>query len=72
MITNHGPQLSETLKPVVARGQAISKNEYEDALAVKESAEQFFSTYFHDFDAILAPAARGVAPPLAMGGTGDP
>ena len=72
VIAQHGSRLSASLQPVVARGQEISRTEYEDALAVKESAEQFFSTYFHDFDAIMAPAATGEAPAMAAGGTGDP
>ncbi|WP_136657884.1 amidase [Nitratireductor sp. XY-223] len=72
IIDEHRARLSPTLEPIVARGLAISRAEYEDALAVKQSAETFFSGHFNDFDAILAPAATGEAPALASGGTGDP
>ncbi|MDW4496608.1 amidase [Sulfitobacter sp. D35] len=64
-------QISDTLKPVVERGRAITQLEYEDALEVKKSAEQFFAEFFLEFDAIIAPSAAGEAPKLG-GGTGDP
>ena len=67
----HWDDLSETLKPVITRGRLISKTEYEDALAVKVSAEEFFADFFLEFDAIIAPAAAGEAPRFG-GGTGDP
>lgn len=70
-IDAHWHQLSATLKPVITRGQAISKDQYEDALAVKLSAEAFFAEHFNDFDAILAPSATGEAPRLGPS-TGDP
>ena len=64
-------QISETLKPVSIRGRQISEAEYEDALAVKISAQEFFAHFFTEFDAIIAPAATGEAP-LFGNGTGDP
>lgn len=67
----HWDQISETLKPVIARGRMISRAEYEDALAVKASAQDFFATFFSEFDAIVAPAAAGEAPKFGEG-TGDP
>ena len=67
----HWDQLRETLKPIVTRGRQISREEYEDALAVKTSAQAFFADLFLEFDAILAPAAAGEAPKFG-GGTGDP
>lgn len=71
IIGKHREQLSATLEPVVARGLAISRAEYEDALAVRKTAETFFASFFNDFDAILAPASTGEAPAL-QSGTGDP
>ena len=71
MIDSHWDQLSDDLQPVVTRGRAISQAQYEDALAVKSSADDFFARHFNDFDAILAPSATGEAPMLAEG-TGDP
>lgn len=67
----HWNQISDTLKPVIARGRQISKSEYEDALAVKASAEIFFADFFVEYDAIIAPAAAGEAPKFGNG-TGDP
>ncbi|NNE52825.1 MAG: amidase [Sulfitobacter sp.] len=67
----HWDQISETLKPVIIRGRQISQTEYQDALAVKASAEAFFADFFLEFDAIIAPSAAGEAP-LFGAGTGDP
>lgn len=67
----HWDDLSETLKPVLTRGRQISEAEYQDALAVKTSAEAFFANLFTEFDAIIAPSAAGEAPKFG-GGTGDP
>lgn len=64
-------QISETLKPIVERGRQISVDEYQDALAVKTSAEGFFAEFFTEYDAIIAPAAAGEAPKMGSG-TGDP
>jgi len=71
VIDAHWDQLSETLKPVLTRGRKITRDEYEDALAVKLSAQAFFADFFTEFDAILAPAAAGEAPLFGQG-TGDP
>lgn len=67
----HWDQISETLKPIITRARQITKDEYEDALAVKASAEAFFADFFTEFDAIIAPAAAGEAPKFGNG-TGDP
>ncbi len=67
----HWDLISDTLKPVITRARQIGKAEYEDALAVKASAETFFSDFFTEFDAIIAPSAAGEAPRFG-GGTGDP
>lgn len=68
---NHWDQISDTLKPIVERGRQIGEDEYQDALAVKKSAEAFFADFFMDYDAILAPAAAGEAPHFGTS-TGDP
>jgi Asp-tRNA(Asn)/Glu-tRNA(Gln) amidotransferase A subunit family amidase len=67
----HWDQISDTLKPIVTRGRLISIAQYQDALAVKASAEVFFENFFAEFDAIVAPAAAGEAPKFGAG-TGDP
>ena len=38
VIEQHWDQLSPTLQPIVKRGQAITKDQYEDALAVEARA----------------------------------
>ncbi|WP_299736644.1 amidase [uncultured Roseobacter sp.] len=68
---NHWGQISDTLKPIITRARQISTAEYEDALAVKASAEAFFEDFFTEYDAIIAPAAAGEAPRFGDG-TGDP
>ena len=70
-IEAHPNQLSETLKPIIARGQAITQDQYEDAMEVRASATQFFDKHFNDFDAIVSPSTTG-EPPLMTKGTGDP
>ncbi len=64
-------RLSTCMRQTIARGLAISDGQYEDALGVKTSANEFFTSHFNDFDAIMAPAASGEALPLAEGSTGD-
>ncbi|KIC41373.1 glutamyl-tRNA amidotransferase [Ruegeria sp. ANG-S4] len=65
------PDLSVEMQSAIDRGAEISTAQYEDALAVKTSAQGFFADYFNDFDAILAPASTGEAVPLTAGHTGD-
>ena len=67
----HGDRLSVEMRATVARGLAISDRVYEDALEVKSSANEFFSSHFNDFDAIMAPSGCGEALPLTDGSTGD-
>lgn len=67
----HWDQISETLKPVITRARQIGRAEYEDALAVKASAQSFFDDFFTEYDAILAPSAAGEAPEFGLN-TGDP
>lgn len=71
VIDGHPERLSDTLRPIIARGRAISQTQYEDALAVKTSADAFFESHYRDFDAIIAPSATGEAPLLGPT-TGDP
>ena len=67
----HWPEISIEMQSAISRGADISEVQYKDALAVMASAQNFFSGYFNDFDAILAPAATGEAAPLSAGHTGD-
>lgn len=67
----HPGKLSTEMTDAIARGRAISADQYDDALNVKASADAFFANYFNDFDAIIAPAAKGEALPLSANNTGD-
>ena len=71
VIDTHYDALSDTLKPVIERGRAITAARYEDAMAVKLSAETYFARHFLDFDAVLTPSATGEAPLVSSGSTGD-
>lgn len=67
----HWEDLSVEMHEALTRAEAVSQSQYEDALGVKTSAEQFFASHFNDFDAILSPSASGEAIPLSDGNTGD-
>lgn len=71
LIDTHWGDFSDTLQPVISRGREITQTQYEDAMAVKATADAFFAKHFLDFDAVLCPSATGEAPLLASG-TGDP
>lgn len=71
LIDTHRDALSDSLQPIITRALDITQTQYEDAMAVKASADAFFAKHFNDFDAVLSPAATGQAPKLADG-TGDP
>lgn len=45
------------------RGVAHGEERYRAALAAMERAQGYFSELFHDYDAIVAPATAGEAPP---------
>ena len=69
--TSHWDRISPTLQPIVTRGRAIGAAQYTDALGVMNSAAAWFASFFHDYDAVIAPSAAGEAPKFG-GGTGDP
>lgn len=69
--SNNWADLSDEMREALTRAFDISDAQYEDALAVKASAESFFASHFNDFDAILSPSASGEALPLSDGNTGD-
>lgn len=63
-------RLSDTIKPVLQRAKNIPQTNYKDALGTVHRADQEFSTFFDQFDAILTPSALGEAPKFGPG-TGD-
>ncbi|AXS42434.1 amidase [Breoghania sp. L-A4] len=68
----HWDRISPSLQPVIERARGIPDAQYEDALGTMQAARDFFSVFFHDYDAVIAPSATGEAPPVSAGGTGDP
>jgi Asp-tRNA(Asn)/Glu-tRNA(Gln) amidotransferase A subunit family amidase len=75
---NYGPILdansgvmSAKLAEVVAHGRGVSDAEYEAALAQREPLYDEFAALTRDCDAVLTPAAAGVAP-LGLSATGSP
>lgn len=63
--------ISDTLQAIVKSGQTISDDHYAEAVGYMEAAGEFFESFFHDYDAVLAPSAPGQAP-LIEDSTGDP
>ncbi len=75
---NYGPILdanpgvmSTKLAEVIALGRAVSDAQYENACANREPLYEEFCNLTLDFDAVLTPAAAGIAP-LGLGATGSP
>lgn len=75
---NYGPILdanravmSDKLAEVIGLGRAVSDAAYEDALAQREPLYAEFAALTSGYDAVLTPAAAGVAP-LGLGATGSP
>ncbi|NND91307.1 MAG: amidase [Granulosicoccus sp.] len=69
--TLHRDQLSETAVAGLTRAESRTQDEYAEALGIQAAAQDWFDTFFHDYDGILTPSATGIAPPLGQG-TGDP
>ncbi|MEP2027153.1 MAG: amidase [Paracoccaceae bacterium] len=67
----NGDQFSSEMHEAMARGRAISEEQYQEAVEIKTSADAFFANHFNDFDAVMAPSATGEALPLSAGNTGD-
>jgi len=63
-------RLSQSLRDQLARGREVRALDYQKALARIPMLNQGFEELFSHFDAVLTPAAPGVAPKLAA--TGDP
>lgn len=70
-LDTHWDMLSAPLQAVFTRGRKISRAQYEDSVAVMQSATGFFEKFFNDYDAVITPSATGQAPLFAHG-TGDP
>ncbi len=63
-------QISDTIKPTLEAARAHTDELYQEALEIRTAAQQWFATFFNDYDAVLTPSALE-EPPL-FGSTGDP
>ncbi|MDO9382411.1 MAG: amidase [Hyphomicrobiaceae bacterium] len=68
--TNRGV-MSTKLAEVVALGRAVTDAQYDASLARRQPLYEEFGVLFRDFDAVLTPAAPGIAP-VGLGATGSP
>jgi Asp-tRNA(Asn)/Glu-tRNA(Gln) amidotransferase A subunit family amidase len=68
---NARAQMADVLARIIERGQNISAVALLDALAARKALRRAFDALATPYDAVLTPAACGVAP-LVSEGTGDP
>ena len=70
-IERHGDRVSVEVRACAERAQGHDDARYRHALAMLAGAEEYFESFFCDYDAVLTPASAGEAPALEDG-TGDP
>ena len=63
----HGERSDASAPEIAERGLAHGEDRYRAALAAMEQAQGYFSEFFHDYDAVIAPAAAGEAPSVESG-----
>jgi Asp-tRNA(Asn)/Glu-tRNA(Gln) amidotransferase A subunit family amidase len=68
---NHGEKLSNTMKSALDEASTVTDVAYSEALEIRTAAIDWFENFFHDYDAIVTPAAPAEAPKYGTG-TGDP
>jgi len=64
-------RFTPALNAALDEGRAIPIERYRDACVFRERAIAFFTGWFDEYDAILCPAAAGIAP-RGLATTGDP
>ena len=67
----HRDQLSEKLKEVIALGQSISPDAYDESVSLAAECRSLLSSVFSGVDVLLTPSAVGEAPESLVS-TGDP
>lgn len=67
----HGERLSPSCSEIAERGFAHGEERYRTALSAMRRTQEYFSEFFHDYDAVIAPGAGGEAPSIESG-PGDP
>ncbi|MEX2533924.1 MAG: amidase [Nitriliruptoraceae bacterium] len=68
---NHQSQLSDFLVTMIERGRSVSREAFEEALAICRHTFWTFAALYDGIDAVLTPAAPGEAP-LGIRATGSP
>jgi Asp-tRNA(Asn)/Glu-tRNA(Gln) amidotransferase A subunit family amidase len=71
IVDEHAAVMSAKLQEVVAEGRTVTEAEYATARARREPLTQSLDHIFAEYDAILTPAAQGVAP-QGLSATGSP
>ncbi|MCP4934131.1 MAG: amidase [bacterium] len=69
--TTSPEHIHETLAPKRKSAERISEKTYREALKMVSAANNYFTEFFCDYDAIITPSALGEAP-LLEEGSGDP
>ena len=69
--TEHNDQLSATAREALEAALQCSDEQYREALGLLAGAQEWFTQFFYDYDAIITPSATGEAP-LIADGTGAP
>ncbi len=59
--------ISETFRKNMERAAKVTEAEYKEAQEIHQSAQEWFQSFFLDYDAILTPSAVSEAPPLEEG-----
>lgn len=68
---NHKELLSEVATQGLKLAESRTNDEYQEAIGIMQAAQEWFETFFHDYDGILTPSAPDIAPAYGDG-TGDP
>jgi Asp-tRNA(Asn)/Glu-tRNA(Gln) amidotransferase A subunit family amidase len=71
VVDEHAAVMSAKLHDVVAEGRTVTETEYNAAMARREPLTQSLDRIFQAYDAILTPAAQGIAPE-GLSATGSP
>jgi Asp-tRNA(Asn)/Glu-tRNA(Gln) amidotransferase A subunit family amidase len=67
----HGEAVSQVMRDLIEDGRKVTAMQYLDALDLRRSLAERLNQMFSQFNAIMTPAAPGVAP-IGHGSTGNP
>ena len=69
--TSGGASISPQFRTLIEDGQRVSQQAFDQALALRNRANQMLEVLFADCDVLLVPSAPGAAP-RGLQATGDP